>query len=54
MRKSLSIGKLRGLQQLADPMGILTVCAMDHRASLQRSLTNYVSIVLRIGCHNEI
>ena len=40
MRKSLSIGKLRGLQQLADPMGILTVCAMDHRASLQRSLTN--------------
>lgn len=34
----LSIGKLRGLQQLEDNKGILTVCAMDHRASLQRAM----------------
>ena len=40
MRRNLSIGKLRGLQQLADPIGILTVCAMDHRASLQRALNS--------------
>jgi tagatose 1,6-diphosphate aldolase len=40
MKRNLSIGKLRGLQQLADPIGILTVCAMDHRASLQRALNS--------------
>ena len=34
----LSIGKLRGLQQLADKKGILTVCALDHRDSLRRAL----------------
>jgi len=34
----LSIGKLRGLQQIADEKGILTVCAMDHRGSLKRAL----------------
>ena len=35
---TLSIGKLRGLQQLANPKGILTVCAIDHRGSLKRAL----------------
>jgi tagatose 1,6-diphosphate aldolase len=34
----LSTGKLRGLQQLADPHGVLTVCAIDHRESLKRAL----------------
>jgi tagatose 1,6-diphosphate aldolase len=38
--RTLSIGKLRGLQQLADPRGILTVCAIDHRESLKRALNN--------------
>lgn len=34
----LSTGKLRRLQQLANHNGILTVCAMDHRASLQQAM----------------
>lgn len=34
----LSPGKLRGLQQIANTGGILTVCAIDHRESLQRAL----------------
>jgi tagatose 1,6-diphosphate aldolase len=34
----LSPGKLRGLQQIADGKGILTVCAIDHRESLRRAL----------------
>ena len=33
--KRLSIGKIRGLQQIANPDGILTICAMDHRGSLR-------------------
>jgi len=33
--KKLTIGKLRGLQQLATADGIFTMCAMDHRHSLQ-------------------
>jgi tagatose 1,6-diphosphate aldolase len=33
-----SVGKLRGLQQLANRDGILTVCAVDHRESLRRAL----------------
>ena len=37
MRK-LSIGKIRGLQQLANDKGVLTMCALDHRASLKRML----------------
>jgi tagatose-1,6-bisphosphate aldolase len=32
----LSLGKLRGLQQVANAKGILTVCAIDHRESLRR------------------
>ena len=34
----LSPGKLRGLQQIADRKGILTVCALDHRGSLRKAL----------------
>jgi tagatose 1,6-diphosphate aldolase len=34
----LTIGKLRGLQQIANDKGILTVCAIDHRESLRRAL----------------
>jgi tagatose 1,6-diphosphate aldolase len=34
----LSVGKLRGLQQLANNKGTLTVCAIDHRESLRRAL----------------
>ncbi len=37
--KRLSIGKIRGLQQIANPDGIFTICAMDHRGSL-RSMIN--------------
>jgi tagatose 1,6-diphosphate aldolase len=35
---NISIGKLRGLQQLADPRGIMTMCAIDHRGALKRAL----------------
>lgn len=34
----LTIGKVRGLQQISDPNGIFAICAMDHRGSLQRML----------------
>ena len=37
--KKLTIGKLRGLQQIASADGILAMCAMDHRGSL-RSMIN--------------
>ncbi len=33
--KRLSIGKIKGLQQIANPDGIFTMCAMDHRGSLR-------------------
>ncbi len=36
--KNLTIGKLRGLQQIANPDGIFTMCAMDHRGSLRRMI----------------
>ncbi|MBM2825020.1 MAG: Tagatose-bisphosphate aldolase [Dehalococcoidales bacterium] len=32
--KKLTIGKIRGLQQIADPGGLLIMCAMDHRGSM--------------------
>lgn len=32
----LAIGKLRGLQQMADDDGVFTMCAMDHRGSMRR------------------
>ena len=35
---NLSIGKRRGLQQIADDNGFLTICAIDHRGALQRAM----------------
>jgi tagatose 1,6-diphosphate aldolase len=35
---NISIGKLRGLQQLADSKDIMTMCAIDHRGALKRAL----------------
>jgi tagatose 1,6-diphosphate aldolase len=35
---SISIGKLRGLQQLANSKGMMTMCAIDHRGALKRAL----------------
>lgn len=35
----LTIGKVRGLQQISDPHGIFAMCAMDHRGSLQHMLS---------------
>ena len=37
---NVSIGKLRGLQQLADPEGMMTMCAIDHRGALKRALND--------------
>jgi len=34
--RRLSIGKVIGLQQIANPDGVFTMCAMDHRDSLRR------------------
>ncbi|MDH4269766.1 MAG: tagatose 1,6-diphosphate aldolase [Dehalococcoidia bacterium] len=34
----ISIGKLRGLQQLADSRGMMTMCAIDHRGALKKAL----------------
>jgi tagatose 1,6-diphosphate aldolase len=33
--KSLTIGKIKGLQQIATTDGVLTICAMDHRGSFR-------------------
>jgi tagatose 1,6-diphosphate aldolase len=35
---NISIGKLRGLQQLADSRGMMTMCAIDHRGALKRAV----------------
>lgn len=35
---NISIGKLRGLQQLSDSKGMMTMCAIDHRGALKRAL----------------
>jgi tagatose 1,6-diphosphate aldolase len=35
---NIAIGKLRGLQQLADSKGMMTMCAIDHRGALKRAL----------------
>jgi tagatose 1,6-diphosphate aldolase len=35
---NISSGKLRGLQQLADSKGMMTMCAIDHRGALKRAL----------------
>lgn len=34
----ISVGKLRGLRQLADSSGIMAMCAIDHRGALRRAL----------------
>ncbi len=36
---ALSVGKLRGLQQLANDRGLLIMVAMDHRGSLEKMLS---------------
>ncbi len=35
---ALSVGKIRGLQQIAGADGVFTMCAMDHRGSLESLL----------------
>ena len=35
---NLSIGKIRGLQQISGDNGLLTICAIDHRGALQRAM----------------
>ncbi len=35
---TLSLGKLRGIQQVANARGVITVTALDHRGSLKQSL----------------
>jgi len=35
---TLTIGKLRGLKQIASPEGIFTMCALDHRGSFRRMI----------------
>ncbi len=35
MQKRLAVGKVRGLQQIADQKGIFAMCPMDHRGSMQ-------------------
>ena len=34
----IGIGKIRGLQQISSKEGVFTICAMDHRGSLQRMI----------------
>lgn len=34
----LSVGKIRGLQQIADARGIFAMCAMDHRGSMREMI----------------
>lgn len=38
MKKPISIGKLRGLQQISSPRGTFTALALDHRQNLRRTL----------------
>ena len=38
MNSSLTLGKLRGLQEIANPHGLFTITALDHRGSLRRAL----------------
>jgi tagatose 1,6-diphosphate aldolase len=38
MTRSLSLGKARGLQELANASGLFTITALDHRGSLRRAL----------------
>jgi tagatose 1,6-diphosphate aldolase len=41
--RNLSIGKIRGLQQIATNKGIFVMCAIDHRGSLQTTLEKELS-----------
>src|SRR3990172_2049203 len=34
----LTIGKIRGLQQISSSEGIFSICAMDHRESLKKMI----------------
>lgn len=36
--KSLSIGKIRGLQEISSPQGLITVLALDHRGTLIKAM----------------
>ena len=38
MDKTLSLGKLRGLQEIANPHGLFTITALDHRGSLKKAI----------------
>lgn len=38
--QALSVGKIRGLQQISTRDGIFTMCAMDHRGSLKTMIKN--------------
>jgi len=38
MNVPLTYGKLRGLQEIANPHGLFTITALDHRGSLQKAL----------------
>ncbi len=38
MKKQLSIGKLRGLQQISNDDNVFTIVALDHRGSLKRAM----------------
>jgi tagatose-1,6-bisphosphate aldolase len=38
MESSLSLGKIRGLQEIANPHGLFTITALDHRGSLRRAI----------------
>jgi tagatose-1,6-bisphosphate aldolase len=38
MANALTLGKLRGLQEIANPHGLFTITALDHRGSLRRAL----------------
>jgi hypothetical protein len=40
MDKSLSLGKLRGLQEIANPHGLFTITALDHRGIRNQSVSN--------------
>ncbi len=41
--KSISIGKMRGLQQIASPRGTFTALALDHRQNLRKANPAFVS-----------
>ena len=40
--KTLSVGKLRGLQQCTSPRGTFTCLALDHRQNLRKANPAYL------------